>query len=223
MYIKPDLSSWASTEALSIHEIACLCIGIEPTPQKGDEYAPPTIPDEFHDRLDQVDQIEFKREYLNTVRLIQRALETKVIDQTHLGRISPKDAIAYLEQAAKSRNDDWVGRCEFAQIVKSLQPIPNEVDELKLKISELENELARFHARTLYTTPMLDLANEMTNQYYAGKEPAQYPKQVSMFAYLGGKNIDGKPLSAKRMRSIWDVVSHPSQQAGGNKRFKKVS
>ena len=214
MYIKPDYSTWASMESLSFHEIACLCVGMKPTDLKGSKSSPPLVPEEF---LSDIEQSEIDSEYEKIILLLLRAAEEEIIDLSKTGRLVPQVAINYLVQAAKMQKTDWIDQCEFAIIVKSLRPKSNEVDELKLRISELEDEVALYKARKTYTTPMLELVNEVIDQYYAGKKKAEYPKQTSIYFDLSNKFIDGKLISQKRRNSIWDVVSHPSQWNGGNK------
>lgn len=204
MHSKPDFASWSVTELLSIHEIACLSVGAAPTPQNGGKFVPPSVPDGLHENIDQSD---LDQEYWNIVRLLQRALEAKVIEPTTSGKIAPKNAVAYLEQAAKYLKDDWVEKCEFTRRVKSLEPISKETDILHSKISELESDLARYKARTTYSTPMLELANKVIDEFYAGQ--TSFPKQETVFAFLRVQKINNRALSQKQIDSVWAVASSP--------------
>jgi hypothetical protein len=214
MSTPPDLPTWALMESLSFHEIACLCIGMNPTYSKSGKYSPPSILIKILYSIDE--QNDYNQEYKRVYQLLLRAASDKAIICSK-GRVSPKIAIEYLAQRAKMQNSDWIERCEFAGVVKSLRSNSNEVEDLKLRIAELESEIARYEARTKYSTPMLELVNEVIEQYYAGKNITNYPKQESLYEDLSVKIIDGKPISKKRRTSIWDVVSHPSQWKGGNK------
>ena len=203
-------------ESLSFHDIACLCVGMKPTIQKGRKFSPPLVPEEF---LSDVEQSDIDMEYRKIAQLLLRAATEKVIDLSKAGRVAPKVAIAYLEQVAKSQNADWVDQCEFASVVRSLQPKSKEVEDMKLKVLELECELARYRARATYTTPMLDLAYKVIDEFYAGK--TDWPKFDNVEFFLLNKLINGKKISGAKIRAIWAVASHPSQESGGPRSAKK--
>ena len=217
MCLPPDLSTWAVMESLSFHEIACLCIGMNPTYSRDGKFSPPSVPHEFLDSVDE--QNDYDQEYKKVYQLLLRAANDKVIISSK-GRMSPKVAIDYLAQRGKMQNSDWIERCEFAGVVKSLRPNSNEVNVLKARILELESEVARYRARTTYTTQMLDLVNEVIDLYYSEKKITDYPGQKVVFHFLSSKKINTQSLSQKKIESIWAVASHPSQSKGGNKPLK---
>jgi hypothetical protein len=215
MSTKADLVTWASLEALSPHEIACLCLGVEPRKTKNDQPAWPSIPE---DLVGTCDQEEWDNDYRRVTRILTRAIEEGAVETTTTGRLKAHLAIAYLDKVAKHDPAvGWFAECEFAKLVRNKQDSSDDnIKILQDKIAQLEDKIARCEARATYMTPMLTLVYKVIEQYYAAY--SRYPKKDTVIDFLKQQQPS---LSAKKMDAIWAVACHPSQEKGGQTRIKK--
>lgn len=210
----PNYSAWASMEALSSHEIACLCVGIDPPSRE----TPPSIPSEAET---DTTQEEISSIYRQIKLILERATEEKALASTASGRIKPILAIEFLNSlATSSALENLFSGNEFLCSIQKV-PTPSNApsdahEELLSKISQLECEIAQLKKRHGYGTPMLDAVFNVIDNLYVDK--TSYPKQEAVFQFLNEHPpIDGTTWSENKMKAIWAVASHPSQATGGQK------
>lgn len=226
MTIEPDYTKWLSVEAMSPHEFACLCLGIEPTPTPAgaasSSSACPTMPAEIADDLD---QREWELDYQRVYDVLSRAIEDGAFPTTPSGRIKPADGVRHLTTVAEAWGwTDQLSAVRFIQRAKASVGGGNagsRDDTLMARVNELEAELASCKACEAYSTPMLELVKTVIDKFYtSGRD---YPKQEEVLDFLveQKKLSDGTVLSKKRRDAIWAVASHPSQHRGGRKPLKR--
>ena len=215
----PDFEAWASTEALSCHEVACLCVGIEPSALE----KPPSIPEGIET---DVTQEEVDSQYRRIKLVLERAAAEKRLETTFSGRINPAQAMQHLYAVAKAKGwSNWFSGCDFLSVIQRAQRTENAGTDspeeiLNKKIAELEAEITLLKIRQSYSTPMLEAVYRVIDEHYAGK--SSYPKQHTAFSFLDEHPLsNGAKWSDKKKSAIWAVASHPSQEKGGLKTLDK--
>lgn len=217
--ISPDFQAWASVEALTPHEIACLSAGMEPTSTG----KPPCLPSNIDLEATQEDvSSAYKRVHL----ILERAITEKKLALTTSGKISPATAVDYLLTTAKTSGwGGWLDGCEFIHAVQQVSSARNEVDctpgdQQAELIESLKEEIATLKRRANYSTPMLETVYKVIDAFYA--DATTFPKQQTVFAFVEELPTEnGEPWSTKKKEAIWAVASDPSQAKGGQKKLKK--
>jgi hypothetical protein len=224
MIMEPDYSKWLSVEAISPHEFACLGLGIEPTPipAGADPRSAhcPAMPEEIADDLDAAD---WKAAYERVYTVLSRAIEEGTFPTTPTGRIKLAGGVGHLTAVAEMCG--WSEQLSPSPFIKKANALTGKgrsiEDALQARISELEDELARYKTLHAYSTPMLEMVKVVIDHFYASGD--DYPKQEVVFEFLRERRqlSDGTMLSQAKIESIWAVASHPSQAKGGQKARKK--
>lgn len=228
MPLDPDITAWASVEAVTPHEVACLCLFVNPSAEPGDRFRkwgiPPSIP---ADVADTVDPTEWIQDYGRIYLLLARAIEEGEIKTTRTGKITPRAAVSYLLTITKRDGwDKWLNDMPYIAAVRTMEDSSKAsstelFNVLRSRISGLESEVAKLRSRESYTTPLLDMAKAVIDEFYA--PGASYPKKETVKNFLREKSLPvGMVWSDEKLNAVWAVVSHPSQAKGGQKPLKKL-